>query len=88
MLLYIVGHIIVSEHILELEHSCILLNMLLNLVEDVIGYSVCNTLQHAATHCNTLQHTATHCSILQHTATHCIVSCRRYYCSVLQRVEV
>ena len=32
-------------------------------------FSICNTLQHTATHCNTLQHTATHCNTLQHTAT-------------------
>jgi len=44
---------------------------------DVIAYvsgecvSLCNTLQHTATHCNTLQHTATHCNTLQYTATHC-----------------
>ena len=43
--------------------------------------SLCNTLQHTATHCNTLQHTATHCNTLQHAATHCntlpsILRCR------------
>jgi len=27
------------------------------------GMSLCNTLQHTASHCNTLQHTATHCNI-------------------------
>ena len=33
--------------------------------------SLCNTLQHTATHCNTLQHTATYFNTPQHTATHC-----------------
>ena len=32
-------------------------------------YSVCNTLQHAATRCNTLQHAATRCKRLEHAGT-------------------
>jgi len=33
--------------------------------------TLCNTLQHTATHCNILQYIATHCNTQQHTATHC-----------------
>ena len=39
--------------------------------------SLCNTLQHTATHCNTLQHTATHYNTLQYTT-----SCIPCFCSV------
>jgi len=41
-------------------------------MHDTLHMTLCNTLQHTATHCNTLQHTATHCNTLQHTASHCI----------------
>jgi len=33
--------------------------------------TLCNALQHTATHCNALQHTATHCNALHHAAMHC-----------------
>jgi len=35
-----------------------------------VSITLCNSLQHTATHCNTLRHTATHCNTLQHTSTH------------------
>jgi len=39
-----------------------------NCVVPEVGYTHCNTLQHAATHSYTLQHAATHFNTLQHTA--------------------
>jgi len=37
---------------------------------DICSRTLCNTLQHTATHANTCQYTATHANIRQYTATH------------------
>jgi len=48
--------------------------------------TLCNTLQHPATHCTAPQHAATHCNTLRHTVEEiCIVSCSPQH-NTVQRI--